>query len=69
MHNHNFSGDIAAETMKGAPPAAVAVSALAGLPLEQWVFILTMIYLLLQIGWMAWKYADKLVNRKGADGE
>lgn len=38
-----------------APPVAVAGITLAGVTLQDWVYILTLISLALQIGWFLWK--------------
>jgi uncharacterized membrane protein len=57
-----MSGDmqreIATAAAKVAPPVAVSASAaVSGWTLNEWVLIITLIYLLLQIGALFWKWA------------
>lgn len=54
----------AVEALKATPPAAVSGMALWGISLEDWVFILTAIYLILQ---MIFLLRDKLWARKRKD--
>jgi hypothetical protein len=42
------------EAVKASPPVAVVGLALGGITLQDWVFILTLIYLVLQITWLVW---------------
>jgi hypothetical protein len=42
------------EAVKASPPVAVIGLALGGITLQDWVFILTLIYLVLQITWLVW---------------
>lgn len=54
-----------AEAVKAAPPFTVAGLALCGVPLQDWVFILTLVYLALQIGYFVFtKIVIKIVARK-----
>lgn len=39
------------EAVKASPPMTVTALALGGVTLQDWVFILTIIYTLLQLGW------------------
>jgi putative effector of murein hydrolase LrgA (UPF0299 family) len=41
---------------KAAVPVGVTVSTYFGLPLSEWVYILTIIYLVVHIGYIAWKW-------------
>lgn len=56
--------EFANEAAKGAPPVAVAATQMAGvIDWQTWVLILTVIYLLLQIGYLIWKYIDRAHGR------
>ena len=49
--------ELAQESMKSAPPVVVAGSAwLFGLTLNDWVAVGTLLYLVLQGGYLAWKW-------------
>jgi len=48
------------EAIKATPPATVAGLGLAGITLNQWVMILTIIYTLMQIGWFIY---SKLIRK------
>ena len=50
------SHDLTSAAAKSAPPIAVLAADTAGLTLEQWVFIATLIYLALQSGYLLWKW-------------
>lgn len=56
--------DIAAAAGKSSPAVAVSAAALAGVPLEQWAIILTIIYLVLQIAYLGWKWLRELRAKK-----
>lgn len=43
--------EIAGEITKAAPPVSVAGLSLAGVSLNEWVLIVTLLYTLLQMGW------------------
>lgn len=65
IDERSFSTEFAGEALKGAPPVAVAATTLAGaIDWQTWVFILTAFYVLLQILWLVWKFADKLLGKK-----
>lgn len=65
MHDHNLSTEFASEALKGAPPVAVAATTLAGIiDWQTWVMILTAMYVLMQIMWLAWKFVDKARGKK-----
>jgi hypothetical protein len=68
MIHPDLSGDIATEVAKGAPPATIAATTVAGIiDWQTWVLILTAIYALMQIGWLGWKMLDKALGRKERD--
>lgn len=46
--------DAAMEVLKSAPPVAVTTATLAGMPLNEWVFALTILWLCCQIGGWVW---------------
>ena len=49
--------DISAEAIKAAPPVAVAGAVkVLGMSLNEWVLALTVAYLLLQMGWLLFKF-------------
>lgn len=56
------SSDTIIEAAKSAPPAIVTAMHLGGLSLADWVAILTMLYLALQIGLLLPRYLEKLRN-------
>lgn len=43
--------EAASMATKAAPPVAVSAASVAGLPLSEWVYILTILYLIAQIVW------------------
>lgn len=56
------------EAVKAAPPFTVAGLALCGVPLQDWVFILTLIYLALQIGYFIFsKIIIKITARRNKE--
>lgn len=53
------------EAVKAAPPFTVAGMALCGIPLQDWVFLLTIVYLILQIGYFVFsKIIIKITARR-----
>lgn len=67
--DHKFSSELATEAAKGAPPVAVAAASIAGaVDWQTWVFILTAMYVLLQIIWLGWRMVDKLRGKAVSDG-
>lgn len=52
--------------LKFGPAAAVNALSLGGVPLDQWVYLITLIWLLLQIGGWIW---DRWNRRKEAKDE
>lgn len=53
--------DVIAEVVKSAPPLTVTSLTLAGVSLQEWVYVLTLIWLSMQIS--GWLY-DKWKRRK-----
>jgi hypothetical protein len=54
--------DIAVEAVKAAPPVAVTGSIMAGMSPADWITVLTIIYLALQIGLLIPKYWDRFTE-------
>ena len=55
MGNESVKGEIA----KAVPAVGVSALTVLGVPLSEWVYILTIIYLMAQIGWLGlkiWKH-------------
>lgn len=46
--------DLTIEAVKSSPPVTVVALTLGGIPLQEWVYILTIVYLVLQMGWFVW---------------
>lgn len=51
----NTVREAAIESVKTAPPLGVVGVTLAGIPLQEWVYSLTILWLSIQIGW--WGYS------------
>jgi len=50
-----YASEIAASTAKAAPPLTVSAISLGGIPLNEWVFILTILYTVIMIAEKVWK--------------
>ena len=60
--------DLLTEAAKGTPPATVAATSMLGLvDWQTWVLIQSVLYLLLQIAWLGWKFVDRF-NSKTDEG-
>jgi hypothetical protein len=57
--------EIVAEAIRATPPVAVAGATVAGVPLNEIVLWLTIVYLVLQIGFLAWKWLN--AHRRGKE--
>jgi hypothetical protein len=64
LSSHHTAGDAVAALGKSSPPVAVTTAMIAGVPLETWVVILTVVYLGVQISYLLWKWARELTSRK-----
>lgn len=49
-------GDVVAAGGKAVPPIAVTGLSAGGVSLQDWVYILTLVYLVLQIAYLVWKF-------------
>jgi len=60
--------DILREAVASAPPVSVAGLALAGISLQDWVLIVTLIWILLQMGYFTYKrYKEWSDGRNGKE--
>lgn len=51
--------DVRSEIVKSIPPAGVSILSCAGIPLSEWVYLVTLIYLITQISLLClkiWKH-------------
>ena len=48
--------EIMSESFKALPPAAISTLTLFGIGLQDWVYVLTIVYLIVQIGWSVLKF-------------
>lgn len=62
-----FSHDATRESVAATPPVAVGIATLAGVSLQDWVFILTAIYLVVQIAYLIAKWRREVKRRHSAD--
>lgn len=51
--------DTTLEAIKAAPPVAVMGSLWAGMSIADWIAVMTILYLILQIGLLLFKYHDQ----------
>jgi uncharacterized membrane protein len=57
--------DIASEAIKAAPPVAITTAVtVGGLTLNEWVAIATLLYIVLQSGWLVWKWYHAIKDKK-----
>jgi len=57
--------DIASEAIKAAPPIAITTAVtVGGLTLNEWVAIATLLYIVLQSGWLVWKWYHAIKDKK-----
>ena len=64
----NLGGDVVVAGGKAGPPVTVTALSAFGIPLEQWVFVATLIYVVLQIALLVYKFARDLRGKGGRDG-
>lgn len=58
--------EMAVQATFAAPPVSVTALTLAGIGLQDWVLILTLIYTVLQIGWFVFDKAVRARRKGGA---
>lgn len=58
-HSHaDLAHDAASAAIKAAPPVAVtAAGHIAGWTIDYWILVCTLIYLVLQIGYLVWRWS------------
>jgi uncharacterized membrane protein len=57
--------DIASEAIKAAPPVVITTAVtIGGLTLNEWVAIATLLYIVLQSGWLVWKWYHAIKDKK-----
>lgn len=52
------------DTLLATPPVAVVAASVAGISLQEWVYVLTIMYTLFLIGEKVWKYFKAWQERK-----
>lgn len=57
MRNIGLKHETAEQTLKALP--AIGGTAIAGLTLNEWVAVATLIYVVLQIGFLIWKWRQE----------
>lgn len=48
--------EIGAEAAKASPPVAVLAVTAQGMTLQEWVYVATLGYILLQAAWLVWRW-------------
>ena len=57
--------DLASEAIKAAPPVAITTAVtVGGLTLNEWVAIATLLYIVLQSGWLVWNWFHAIKDKK-----
>lgn len=68
MPNSSLS-DAIDSGLRASPPLTVTAASFMGLPLESWVYLVTLIYTIIQIAFTIWKwrgeYNKHLINKEG----
>lgn len=67
-HLTNLASDAYAAAAKSGPPVAVTALSVAGVGLQDWVLIVTLVYVVLQSAYLLWKWARDLRTKTGANG-
>lgn len=52
--------------LRASPPITVTAASFLGLPLEQWVYLFTLIYTVVQLGYTVWTWKNEHKKRKEA---
>lgn len=69
MADHNFFQDVATGGLKAAPPVAVSGAIVAGMTVNDWITILTLSYIILQIGLLLPKYWRLWIQERPGSGK
>ena len=57
--------DVLVEVAKAAPPVAITTAVtVGGLTLNEWVAVATLLYIVLQSGWLVWKWFHAIKDKK-----
>ena len=56
--------DVITEAAKAAPPIAITAVTVGGITINEWVAIATLIYIVLQSGWLVWKWYHAIKDKK-----
>lgn len=57
--------DVLVEVAKAAPPVAITTAVtVGGLTLNEWVAVATLLYIVLQSGWLVWKWFYAIKDKK-----
>ena len=57
--------DVLVEAAKAAPPVAITTAVtVGGLTLNEWVAVATLLYIVLQSGWLVWKWFHAIKDKK-----
>ncbi len=59
------AGELVAAATKGSPPLAVTGLAIAGVPLQDWVLVATLVYTVLQIVLLVRKFLKERAAERG----
>ena len=62
--NYELKAEIVEQVTKASPPISVGVLTIAGVPLSQWVLVLTAIYTMIQIGLLVDRIVRDYKRRK-----
>lgn len=63
-YDARFGGEAFAALGKSAPPVTISALSVAGVGLQDWVFILTAGYIVLQGAYLLWKWVRELRAKK-----
>lgn len=63
------SRELAEGSAKAVPPVLVSATSFVGVPLEQWVYIITIVYVLLQIAFLCYKWWCMRRDRRAKEAE
>lgn len=59
-----FASEAIEHGVRAAPPVLVSATSVMGVPLESWVYIVTIIYVCLQIGFLVYRWVFKHRDRQ-----
>lgn len=64
MSNHY--GEVVTAGAKLAPPAVVTTASVAGITLENWVYLVTIVYVVLQIAFLLYRWGSILMEKENS---